>query len=129
MGFGASSLGERERNKGKGRIGIVVGAMYLLAGRWPDAAKELVQSAALARASSDYLWHAKALDYILVCLLMFAWAGMDFRVSFHQIDETYLYKMTAHCDKKLRCPDSRHLLSSLRETWLELIQNIQTEAI
>lgn len=85
-GFGAGSLGERERNKGKGRVGIVIGAMYLLAGRWPDAVKELVQSASIARASSDYLWHAKALDYILVCLLMFAWAGMDFRVSFHQID-------------------------------------------
>ena len=91
-GFGTSSLGERERNKGKGRIGIIIGAMYLLAGRWPDAVKELVQSATIARASSDYLWHAKALDYILVCLLMFAWAGMDFRVSFHQIDESSLYK-------------------------------------
>lgn len=90
-GFGAGSLGERERNKGKGRIGIVIGAMYLLAGRWPDAVKELVQSATIARASSDYLWHAKALDYILVCLLMFAWAGMDFRVSLQKIDETNLY--------------------------------------
>ena len=90
-GSGVGSLGERERNKGKGRIGIVIGAMYLLAGRWPDAMKELVQSATIARASSDYLWHAKALDYILVCLLMFAWAGMDFRVSFHQIDESSLF--------------------------------------
>lgn len=91
-GFGASSLGEKERNKGKGRIGIVIGAMYLLAGRWPDAVRELVHSATTARASSDYLWHAKGLDYILVCLLMFAWAGMDFRVSFHQIDQTNLYQ-------------------------------------
>ena len=91
-GSGVGSLGERERNKGKGRIGIVIGAMYLLAGRWPDAMKELVQSATIARASSDYLWHAKALDYILVCLLMFAWAEMDFRVSFHQIDETSLFE-------------------------------------
>lgn len=91
-GFGAGSLGERERNKGKGRVGIVIGAMYLLAGRWPDAVKELVQSATIARASSDYVWHAKALDYILICLLMFAWAGMDFRVSFHQIDESILSK-------------------------------------
>ena len=89
-GSGVGGLGERERNKGKGRIGIVIGAMYLLAGRWPDAVKELVQSATIARASSDYLWHAKALDYILVCLLMFAWAGMDFPVSFHQIDESSL---------------------------------------
>lgn len=91
-GSGSGSLRERERNKGKGRIGVVIGAMYLLAGRWPDAVKELIQSATIARASSDYLWHAKALDYILVCLLMFAWAGMDFRVSFHRIDERALYE-------------------------------------
>ncbi len=90
--FGTGSIGERERNKGKGRIGIVIGALYLLAGRWPDAVKELVQGATIARASSDYLWHAKALDYILVCLLMFAWAGMDFRVSFHRIDETNFFR-------------------------------------
>ena len=96
-GFGAVSLGERERNKGKGRVGIVIGAMYLLAGRWPDALKELVQSATIARASSDYLWHAKALDYILICLLMFAWAGMGFRVSFHQIDESILSKHDRSC--------------------------------
>ena len=83
-GFSAGSLGERERAKGKGRVGIVIGAMYLLAGRWPDAVKELAHSATIAKASSDYLWHAKALDYILVCLLMFAWAEMDFRVSVHK---------------------------------------------
>lgn len=80
------SLGEREKVKGKGRIGVVVGAMYLLAGRWPDAVKELVQSSTIARNSSDYLWHAKAMDFMLVCLLMYAWAGMDFRVSFQVID-------------------------------------------
>ena len=82
-----AGLGEREKNKGRGRIGIVIGAMYLLAGRWPDAVKELVQSAAIARNSSDYLWHAKAMDLVLVCLLMYAWAGMDFRVSLRHIDE------------------------------------------
>lgn len=81
-GFGAGSAGERERNKGKGRIGTVIGALYLLAGRWPDAIKEFTESAAIAKANSDYLWHGKALDYLLVCLLLYAWAGMDFQVSF-----------------------------------------------
>ena len=79
-GFGSGSLGERARNKARGRIGVVLGSMYLLAGRWPDAIRELVDSASLARANSDHVWHAKALDYILVCLLMCAWAGMDFEV-------------------------------------------------
>ena len=82
QGFGAGGSGEKERIKGRGRIGTVIGALYLIAGRWPDALRELVDSATVARANSDYVWLAKALDYILVTLLMYAWAGMDFKVSF-----------------------------------------------
>lgn len=107
-GVGSGGLGERERNKGKGRIGVVVGAMYLLAGRWPDAVKELVRSASIARGSSDYVWHAKAMDYTLVCLLMYAWVGMDFRVSLHKIDECNLGGFSIHQKVKLRRPDTRH---------------------
>ena len=80
QGFGSGSVGERARNKAKGRKGVVLGSLYLLAGRWPDALKELVESATVARSLSDHVWHAKALDYILVCLLVCAWAGMDFEV-------------------------------------------------
>ena len=79
--FGPGSVSERERNRGKARVGVVIGALYLLAGRWPDALKELSNSATTARANSDYAWQAKAMDYLLVCLLMIAWAGMDFRVG------------------------------------------------
>lgn len=82
-GFGAGSFGERERNKGKVRIGIVIGALYLLAGRWPDAVRELAENATAAKTNNDHLWHAKALDYILVGLLMSAWAGVDFQVSLY----------------------------------------------
>lgn len=85
QGFGAGSIGERERNKGRGRVGCIIGAIYLLAGRWPDAIRELTESALIAKANSDHLWHAKALDQILVCLLMYAWAGMDFQVSIHNV--------------------------------------------
>ena len=81
QGFGAGGLGERERMKGKARVGIVVGALYLLAGRWPDALKEFCESATISKANNDYIWVAKALDYILVTLLLEAWAGIDFKVS------------------------------------------------
>ena len=84
-GFGAGSFGERERNKGKGRVGIIIGSLYLLAGRWPDAVRELTENAMVARTHNDHIWHAKALDYLIVCLLMYAWAGLDFRVSFQEI--------------------------------------------
>lgn len=81
QGFGAGDAGARERIKGKGRIGIVIGSLYLLAGRWPDAVKELTEGATIAKANTDYLWHGKALDHLSVCLVMYAWAGMEFRVG------------------------------------------------
>ncbi|KAI9741968.1 MAG: hypothetical protein M1834_000357 [Cirrosporium novae-zelandiae] len=78
--LGSGNTNEKTKTKGKGRIGVVMGALYLLAGRWPDAVKELVDSAVVAKASHDYLWHAKALESILVCLLMLGWAGIDFHI-------------------------------------------------
>ena len=79
-GFGSGTTGERARNQARGRLGLVLGSMYLLAGRWTDAIKELVDSATIAKWSSDHPWHAKALDYILVGLLMCGWAGLHFEV-------------------------------------------------
>ncbi|KAG4436993.1 hypothetical protein IFR05_007531 [Cadophora sp. M221] len=80
QGFGSNSVSERSRNKGKGRIGIVIGSLYMTAGRWPDALKELVEGASIAKNNLDHLWHAKALDNILVSMLMLAWAGLDFQI-------------------------------------------------
>ncbi|KAF2660909.1 hypercellular protein-like protein HypA [Lophiostoma macrostomum CBS 122681] len=79
-GFGSGGVGERARNKGKGRISIVIGTLYLSAGQWHEALKELVEGARRARDYSDHLWHGKALENILVCLLLFAWSGMDFQI-------------------------------------------------
>ncbi|KAK6584630.1 hypothetical protein PZA11_002854 [Diplocarpon coronariae] len=80
QGFGSNSISERSRNKGKGRISIVIGSLYMTAGRWPDALKELTEGASIAKNNLDHLWHAKALDHILVTMLMFAWAGLDFQI-------------------------------------------------
>ena len=79
-GFGSGGVSERARNKGRGRVGIVIGTLYMCAGRWQDAIRELVESAMRARTASDHLWHAKGLENIMVCLLLFAWSGMDFQV-------------------------------------------------
>ena len=79
-GFGSGSSGERERIRGKARIGVVVGSLYLLAGRWPDALRELSDNGSILRAHSDYVWLAKALDYLLVTAIMYTWADLDFRV-------------------------------------------------
>ncbi|TVY65556.1 Transport protein particle subunit [Lachnellula suecica] len=80
QGFGPGSTSERSRNIGKGRIGIVIGSLYLQAGRWGDALKELTEAGTIAKYNLDHLWHAKALDYILVSMLMLAWTGYDFQI-------------------------------------------------
>jgi trafficking protein particle complex subunit 9 len=81
QGFGSGTAGERARNQAQSRIGVVVGSLYLLAGKWPDAVKELSNGAISAKANSDYAWHAKALDFLLVTLLMQAWAKVEFEVG------------------------------------------------
>ncbi len=80
QGFGSNSVSERSRNKGKGRIGIVIGSLYMCAGRWGEAMKELVEATSIAKNNLDHLWHAKGLDNILVSMLMLAWTGLDFEI-------------------------------------------------
>ncbi|KAH8594774.1 TRAPP II complex [Bisporella sp. PMI_857] len=79
-GFGPGSASERSRNIGRGRVGIVIGSLYLNAGRWNDASKELVDGAVIAKNNLDHLWHAKALENILVSMIMLAWTGLDFQI-------------------------------------------------
>lgn len=62
-------------------MSIVIGSLYMCAGHWHEAMRELTDGATRARAYSDHLWQAKALENIMVCLLLFAWSGMDFQVS------------------------------------------------
>lgn len=76
----ALSAADRTKSRIKGRLGVVIGTLYLQSGRWPDALRELVEAASLARASSDYVWYGKALESILLSLIMLAWAGSDFQI-------------------------------------------------
>ncbi|KAI0457934.1 hypercellular protein A [Xylaria acuta] len=80
QGFGPGGVNEKWRNKGKGRATIVVGSLYLQAGRWTDALKELIEGATVAKSINDHLWHGKALELIFISLLMLAWAGHEFQV-------------------------------------------------
>lgn len=80
-GGGPANPNDRAKNRASGRLNVVVGSLYLQTGLWPDAIKELAEGATAARSGSDYIWHAKALEAMLLCMLMFGWAGMDFQVS------------------------------------------------
>lgn len=80
QGFGSGSVSERSRNKGKGRVTIALGGLYMQAGRWQDAMRELSEGGYVAKTNSDHLWHAKALEGMLVSMILLAWAGLDFVV-------------------------------------------------
>jgi len=80
QGFGPGGLNERWRNKGRGRIVILIGSLYLQAGRWTDALKELAEGATVAKSMNDHLWHGKALDLIVVSLMLLGWANIEFQV-------------------------------------------------
>ncbi|EFW16889.1 hypothetical protein D8B26_000685 [Coccidioides posadasii str. Silveira] len=87
---GPSSVNERSKTRFHARLKVVTGLLHLQAGIWPEAMKELVEGAIGARSGSDYIWHAKALESILICLLLYGWIGMDFQipqVCFPSIDK------------------------------------------
>lgn len=80
QGFGSGGPNDRWRLKGKARGVIVVGSLYLQAGRWTDALRELIEGASMARSINDHIWHGKALELITLCLLLLAWGGLEFQI-------------------------------------------------
>ncbi|KAI5461522.1 TRAPP II complex [Mariannaea sp. PMI_226] len=80
QGFGPGGANERHRLKSKARISILIGSMYLQAGRWADSLKELAEGATGARSLNDHVWHGKALELILMNLLLLGWAGIEFQI-------------------------------------------------
>ncbi|KAG6011714.1 hypothetical protein E4U43_008162 [Claviceps pusilla] len=79
-GFGSGGANDRWRVRGKGRIAVLIGSMYLQAGRWSDSLKELAVGATTARSLNDHIWHGKALELILVNLLLLGWSNLEFQI-------------------------------------------------
>lgn len=79
-GFGSGGVNERWRNKGKARVTILMASMYLQAGRWTDSLKEATDGATVAKSTNDHLWHGKALEIIVISLILLSWAGVEFVV-------------------------------------------------
>jgi hypothetical protein len=81
-GFGPGSINERNRNKGKSRVDLVIGSLYLQTGRWTDALRELSEGAKQSSLYSDHLWHAKALENVMICMILLAWSRTNFKVYY-----------------------------------------------
>ncbi|KAI1438789.1 transport protein Trs120 or TRAPPC9 TRAPP II complex subunit-domain-containing protein [Xylaria sp. CBS 124048] len=80
QGFGPGGPNEKWRHRGKCRATVILGSLYLQAGRWSDALKELIDGATAAKAINDHLWHGKALELVFISLILLAWAGHEFQL-------------------------------------------------
>lgn len=80
QGFGTNTSAEKTKKRGKARVSIVVGSLYMMAGMWSDALQLLTEHTNTARTLQDNLWLAKGLENIVVCQLLQAWAGIEFQV-------------------------------------------------
>ena len=80
QGFGTNTSTEKAKKRGRARVGIVVGSIYMMAGMWDDALQRLVENSNQAKTLQDSLWYAKGLENIIVCQLLQAWKGVGFQV-------------------------------------------------
>ncbi|CAP73147.1 uncharacterized protein PODANS_2_5600 [Podospora anserina S mat+] len=80
QGFGSGGMDARIRSKSRCRIQVVIGSLYLQSGLWSNALKELTEAATVAKSINDHVWHGKALELCLVCLLLLGWAGIEFAI-------------------------------------------------
>ncbi|KAF2671943.1 Trs120-domain-containing protein [Microthyrium microscopicum] len=143
-GFGSDSFSEKTRNKGKGRVGVVMASIHLMAGRWDEALRECNESALRARSFSDHMWHAKALELMALSMLLLAWTGLEFPVPpvcYPSTEITTASKNGTNGDLDLRLeitfapfstPQAKtthfKMLSSLLPSMTNLIQSIYSRA-
>ena len=80
QGFGPNTSAEKTKRRGKARVGIVVGSVYMMAGMWKQALQILIEHTTQVKTLQDSLWYAKGLENIIVCQLLQAWAGLGFQV-------------------------------------------------
>ncbi|KAK3997468.1 hypothetical protein QBC44DRAFT_67761 [Cladorrhinum sp. PSN332] len=80
QGFGSGGMNDKLRSKGRCRVQVVIGSLYLQAGLWSNALKELSEAATIAKSINDHVWHGKALELCLISLLLLGWAEVEFQI-------------------------------------------------
>lgn len=59
---------------------VAAALIKLQMGNWSEALQQLADGARATRDTNSPAWHAKALESILVCLMLHAWAGREFQI-------------------------------------------------
>ena len=71
---------KRGTSKGRGRVLKVLGDLNLLCGNIPASIASYTQSVEILRLTTDYVWHASALEGIGTTLIVFAYLKIEFPV-------------------------------------------------
>ena len=77
---GSTPALDRKQLKTSGRLSVVLGGLYLQAGHWQEALKEIEKGLTACRGMSDYLWHGRALELMIACVVLSGWAGIPFQI-------------------------------------------------
>jgi len=72
---------KRGSSKGRGRVLKVLGDIHILCGLLPAAITSYTQSVEILRLTTDYIWHASALEGVTMALVLLKYLNIDFSVS------------------------------------------------
>jgi len=71
---------EAQSDTSRGRFSIIQGMYSLQSGLWLDAISSLSEGATLASENQDHLWHGKALECLLVSMVLLSWSNVAYSV-------------------------------------------------
>lgn len=71
---------KRGTSKGRGRVLKVLGDLSLLCGIVPGAVTSYIQSVEILRLTTDYIWHASALEGVAMALVLLNYLNVEYSV-------------------------------------------------
>ena len=122
QGFGPGGPNDRFRVKGKGRVSIILGSLYLQAGLWSICLTHLIEGATVARSVNDHVWHGKALELILVALILLGHSHLEFLIP------AVLLPPQEKGEKKVTIPEA-NITDPSQPKWLRSLQLVLPDLV
>jgi trafficking protein particle complex subunit 9 len=118
--FGPELSKSKAKDRGRARVGIVIAHIHLMAGQWSEAIRMLVEHTNVVRKLNDHHWHAKGLEGIVVCMLLLAWARVEFSIpsicypAADRNPHSHVQKLSVNLPSDFRPTDAAHQASVRR---------------
>jgi trafficking protein particle complex subunit 9 len=104
---------KRGSSKGRGRVLKVLGDIHLLCGLLPSAVTSYTQAVEILRLTTDYIWHASALEGVAMALILLRFLNVDFSVRTPVVDNSnchprslLFYSLRSHSPPRKSNPES-----------------------